>query len=449
MTADAELSDARQSLFSEVILRYGHLLGREEHLQRGEAALRASFSMMYCPENPSALAQWQIRWPFLNKQDYGFMMENYGHDGRADELHTGIGEFTIYDWGNGAASEAVMRVMDHGTAALPHKGVFHMHKPKILVVGSFVMDLIVSTDRFPNSGETVLGRSYRTAPGGKGANQAVQAARLGADVTMVGKVGQDSFGQELLSSASASGVDVSRVIRDPEAPSAVGNVQLEVTPAGTANRIIVVSGANMTITPADVAFLEEEIRQFDLVILQLEIPMEINCLVASWAKRKGVPVMLNSAPYAPIPDALLACTSYISPNEHEAALLTRLPVDTDAHIADALHALQSLGVQHALITLGSRGVACLNDEGEVVTVPALKGLDVKDPTAAGDSFVGAFCVAVCLGVPLEQALRFANHTAAITVCRMGAQPSLPTIGEVLDLMRSRGEDTAPFQGLCD
>lgn len=107
-----------------------------------------------------------------------------------------------------------------------------MHKPKILVVGSFVMDLIVSTDRFPNSGETVLGRSYRTAPGGKGANQAVQAARLGADVTMVGKVGQDSFGQELLSSASASGVDVSRVIRDPEAPSAVGNVQLEVTPGG-------------------------------------------------------------------------------------------------------------------------------------------------------------------------------------------------------------------------
>lgn len=176
---------------------------------------------------------------------------------------------------------------------------------------------------------------------------------------MVGKVGQDSFGQELLSSASASGVDVSRVIRDPEAPSAVGNVQLEVTPARTANRIIVVSGANMTITPADVAFLEEEIGQFDLVILQLEIPMEINCLVASWAKRKGVPVMLNSAPYAPIPDALLACTSYISPNEHEAALLTRLPVDTDAHIADALHALQSLGVQHALITLGSRGVACL------------------------------------------------------------------------------------------
>lgn len=135
----------------------------------------------------------------------------------------------------------------------------------------------------------------------------------------------------------------------------------------------------MTITPADVAFLEEEIGQFDLVILQLEIPMEINCLVASWAKRKGVPVMLNSAPYAPIPDALLACTSYISPNEHEAALLTRLPVDTDAHIADALHALQSLGVQHALITLGSRGVACLNDEGEVVTVPALKGLDVKAP----------------------------------------------------------------------
>ena len=324
-----------------------------------------------------------------------------------------------------------------------------MRKPKILVVGSFVMDLIVSTDRFPNSGETVLGSSYHTAPGGKGANQAVQAARLGADVTMMGKVGQDVFGQELLNSAAASGVNVSRVIKDSSVPSAVGNVQLEVTPEGTANRIIVVSGANMAITSDDVAFLEQEIDQFDLVILQLEIPMEINCLVASWAKRKGVPVMLNSAPYAPLPEALLACTSYISPNEHEAALLTRLPVDTDAHIADALHALQALGVEHALITLGSRGVACLGADGAVVTVPALQGLDVKDPTAAGDSFVGAFCVAVCLGVSLEQALRFANHTAAITVCRMGAQPSLPTVDEVLALMRSRGEDVSPFQGLCD
>lgn len=124
MNADAELNDARQSLFSEVILRYGHLLGRKEYLERGEAALRASFSMMYCPENPQALEQWQLRWPFLGADDYGFMMENYGHDGRADDLHTGIGEFTIYDWGNGAASEAVMRIMDHGTATISCKGVF-------------------------------------------------------------------------------------------------------------------------------------------------------------------------------------------------------------------------------------------------------------------------------------------------------------------------------------
>ena len=124
MNADAELNDARQSLFSEVILRYGHLLGRKEYLARGEEALRASFSMMYCPENPQALEQWQLRWPFLGADDYGFMMENYGHDGRADDLHTGIGEFTIYDWGNGAASEAVMRIMDHGTATISCKGVF-------------------------------------------------------------------------------------------------------------------------------------------------------------------------------------------------------------------------------------------------------------------------------------------------------------------------------------
>ena len=140
-------------------------------------------------------------------------------------------------------------------------------QPKILVVGSFVMDLIVSTNRFPQSGETVLGNSYQTAPGGKGANQAVQAARLGADVTMVGKVGQDAFGDALIESARASGVNVSYVLRSDSTPSAVGNVQLETGEGKSANRIIVVSGANMTITPEDIAFLEAEIAQYDMVLL--------------------------------------------------------------------------------------------------------------------------------------------------------------------------------------
>lgn len=320
-------------------------------------------------------------------------------------------------------------------------------RPKILVVGSFVMDLIVSAPRFVQNGETVIGCGFETAPGGKGANQAVQAARLGAEVTMVGKVGNDAFGQQLTQSARSTGVDVSHVLVSPEVSSGIGNVQLEVGNGQTSNRIVVVPGANQKITAEDVAFLEEGVQEYDLVILQLEIPMEINQLVARYARAKGVPVMLNSAPYAPIPEDLLRNITYVSPNEHEAALMTGIPVDSEENTVLALKAIRAMGVENALITLGSRGVAYLDKNDQLIIVPALKNLDVKDPTAAGDSFVGAFSAAIGLGVDMESVLRFANHTAAITVCRMGAQPSLPTIDEVLALMESRGVDTAPFAPL--
>lgn len=316
-------------------------------------------------------------------------------------------------------------------------------KPRILVVGSFVMDLIVSTSRFPGSGETVLGLDYQTAPGGKGANQAVQAARLGAQVTMVGKVGKDAFGDALIQSAQAAGVNVSHVLCSDHKPSAVGNVQLEVTKETTANRIIVVSGANMDIVPEDVAFLEEEIAQYDLVLLQFEIPMEINSLVAGYAAAKGVPVMLNCAPIAPVPSELMRNITYISPNEHEAQILTGIEVKDDVSIQQAILAIKDMGAKNVLITLGERGVA-YDDGNGVVYSPALKNLDVKDTTAAGDSFVGAFSTAIASGMPVRDALTFANHTAAITVCRMGAQPSLPVLGEVLALMNKRGMDTSFF-----
>ena len=231
--------------------------------------------------------------------------------------------------------------------------------------------------------------------------------------------------------------------------NAIGNVQLEVGNGQTANRIIVVPGANMAITPADVAFLEEGVAEYDLVVLQLEIPMEINLLVASYAHAKGVPVMLNSAPAAPLPPELLPLITYISPNETEASLITGLPVETDEQVLEALRALRGLGVANALITLGSRGVAYLDSEDHLTVSPALKNLPVKDPTAAGDSFVGAFSTAVSLGLPMEQVLRFANHTAALTVCRMGAQPSLPTIGEVLKLMQERGQDVSALLSLAE
>ncbi len=317
-----------------------------------------------------------------------------------------------------------------------------MKKAKILVVGSFVMDLIVTTPRFPAEGETVLGTHYTTASGGKGANQAVQAARAGAQVTMFGKVGMDAFGDAMLQSVGASGVNTEHVVRSATEPSAVGNVQIETRDGQTNNRIIVVSGANMAITPEEAAFLKEEIARYDMVILQLEIPMEINCIVARYAHEKGVPVMLNSAPYAPMPQELLQNITYISPNEHEAALLTGRELKTDEDIRWALEEIQKMGVRNALITLGSRGVAYLSEAGELLVAPAAKNLQVADPTAAGDSFVGAFCTAVCSGMEIRDALVFANYTAGLTCCRMGAQPSLPCLNEIFAFMEKHGIDTA-------
>ncbi len=320
-----------------------------------------------------------------------------------------------------------------------------LRKPKILVVGSFVMDLIVSTRKVPNSGETVLGEKFTTAPGGKGANQAVQAARLGADVTMVGKVGADSFGQELIASAKAAGIHTEHIAIAENVSSAIGNIVLEVAEGKKSrNRIIVVPGANFAITPDDVAFLKEEIAGYDMVILQLEIPMEINELVAKYAYDKGVPVMLNSAPSAPLSKELLGRLAYISPNEHEAADITGVTIRTDdehrmADVKKATDALMNLGVQNAIITLGSNGAVVAN-KGELLYSPCVDVVEVKDPTAAGDSFVGGFCTGYCAGLTHAQALEFASYVATVTVSRMGAQPSLPTIDEVIQLMKEQHFD---------
>lgn len=315
-----------------------------------------------------------------------------------------------------------------------------IRKPKLLVVGSLVMDLVVSTQVFPNSGETVLGDTFVTAPGGKGANQAVQAARMGAEVTMVGKVGNDAFGRELLESAKAAGVNFDHILVDTHTSSAIGNIVLEVTPGQKSrNRIIVVPGANMTITADDLSFLEYEIKSYDMVLLQLEIPMAINELVAEIAHRNGVKVMLNSAPSASLSDKLLSCLSYISPNEHEAEALTGIKIGKNGNdistsdLARVTQVLLDKGVQNVIVTLGSNGVA-LATRDELILKPCVDIVDVIDPTAAGDSFVGSFCTAVCAGFDHNQSLDIANYTATLTVSRMGAQPSLPTVDEVVALM---------------
>ena len=311
------------------------------------------------------------------------------------------------------------------------------HTPKILVVGSLVMDQIGTTSVFPEEGQTVFGKHFCTAPGGKGANQAVQCARLGADVEMIGKTGADGNGRAMLQACREGGVHTDRILTDPNHPTGCSMIILEEGADGQRkNRILVLPGANMEILPEEIAFLEARIGQYDMVILQLEIPLRINIRVAQYAKAKGVPVMLNPAPSAPLPEELLECLTYLSPNEHEAQDLTGVRiahegrwVDVDA-VRRAAAILQSKGVQNVLITLGSAGAALVQGK-EFYMSPAVENVRAVDPTAAGDSFVGAFCTAVCRGMNPGQALCFANYTAALTVSRMGAMPSLPSLEEVV------------------
>ena len=204
-------------------------------------------------------------------------------------------------------------------------------KPRILVVGSFVMDVIAATEKIPGSGQTVYGKSFHMAPGGKGANQALQCARLGADVTMMGAVGDDLFGQQLLEPLQAAGMDTSHEAVHSGIHSGVGHVTLEVTEHTAQNRIVVIPGANRTLTVDEVRWIQDAVSGYDLVLLQLEVPIEVNRAVARWAREAGVPVILNPAPATELDDKLLSLVSYLIPNEQEASQETHLPLRFDGN----------------------------------------------------------------------------------------------------------------------
>lgn len=324
-------------------------------------------------------------------------------------------------------------------------------QPRILVVGSFVMDLIASADRAPELGETVIGTSFRTAPGGKGANQAVQAAKLGASVCMAGCVGDDSFGLAMVRALDEVGADTTHVKTSSENPTAVGHIEIQTGELGVQNRIIVVPGANYDLLPSDLEWLEKGIRDYDLVIMQLELRMETTEYVARLAHDAGIPVMLNPAPAAPLSKELLSCVTFLTPNETEAAALSGVPTDSEGRLAEealksAAAALKGKGVENVIITLGSMGAALCTENG-VERIPCVKMEDVCDPTAAGDSFVGAFCTGYAAGLTIAEAMTLAVYTAAITVCGHGAIPSLPTLDKVVALMEERGADESLIRKL--
>lgn len=315
-------------------------------------------------------------------------------------------------------------------------------KPKILVVGSFMMDMIVSAPRVPDLGETVTGTSFSTAPGGKGFNQAVQCARLGADVTMVGCLGNDSHGEIFLDVAKKEGIDISHIKITDTSHTGVASIQIQTGGASVQNRIVIVPGANYALMHEDLGWLKDEIADYDMVMLQLEIAEETNKYVAKIAHDAGVRVMLNPAPARELDKELLSCITYLSPNEFEAALLSGHVIKVDKNGADELDIarasdiLMDYGVEKVIITLGENG-SLLCDEVKSLRVPCIRAEKVVDPTAAGDSFVGAFCTAVSMGMNEEDAMEFASYTASITVSRLGAMPSLPDKKQVEQLIESR------------
>lgn len=286
---------------------------------------------------------------------------------------------------------------------------------KIVVIGSASMDLVVTSTKRPGAGETVLGDSFKTVPGGKGANQAVAAARLGAEVTMIGCVGEDSFGEMILSNLKSNGVMTDYVEPVTGMESGTAHIIL----AEGDNSIVVVKAANDRITPEYVDQAAEVIQAADIVLIQQEIPEETVIHVSELCAKYQVPLMLNPAPARAVPSSVIERAAYITPNEHEAAILFG-----DEPLGDVLRRYPN----KLIVTEGKRGVRYFDGLQEVV-VPGYK-VEAVDTTGAGDTFNGAFAVALSEGMSIADSLRFANRAASLSVMKFGAQGGMPSRLEV-------------------
>ncbi|WP_413042817.1 ribokinase [Pseudomonas sp. YJ42] len=292
---------------------------------------------------------------------------------------------------------------------------------KVVVVGSLNMDLIVRTPRLPVGGETLAGHGFATAPGGKGANQAVAAARLGADVAMIGCVGDDAYGADLRAGLMAEGIDCSSVMSAPGVPTGIATILVD--DAGQ-NAIIVAAGGNGELTPERLAGHDALLEAADIVIAQLEVPLPTVEATLLRARELSRTVILNPAPATgPLPAHWYGLVDYLIPNESEAALLTGVPVDSPQSALLAAQELLRRGARRVLITLGSQGVLYADDTRHL-HLPVQPVVAV-DTTAAGDTFVGGFAAALAAGQSLEAAIGLGQQAAALAVTRPGAQPSIP------------------------
>jgi ribokinase len=303
-----------------------------------------------------------------------------------------------------------------------------MSEPAIVVVGSLNADLVVRVPRFPAAGETISGEGFVVLPGGKGANQACAAGRLGGSVAMVGQVGRDDQGQLLRESLTRAGVDVRLVDQDEQAATGVAIISID---ASGENQIVLAAGANGTFTPDRLTRAIPLIRGATVLLLQLEIPLDTVMRAAMEARSAGVTVVLDPAPARDIPDQLLRLASYVTPNEGELARLVGADMSEEPSTADIDEQAARLiarGSSRVLAKMGARGARLITADG--ATQWPARPVTPVDTTAAGDAFNGAFAVALAEGADLDRAVRFATAAAAISVTRHGAQPSMPSRAEV-------------------
>lgn len=308
-----------------------------------------------------------------------------------------------------------------------------MTAKKLIVLGSVNADHILRVEDFPRPGETVIGHGYQVLPGGKGANQAVAAARLGADVGFIACVGDDDFGVRILERFRDDGIDTAAVRVVPDTPTGIALIQIA---AGGENSIVISPEANGCLTPDVLGPRLELLQRADTILMQLESPLATIELAARKAREYGVTVVLNPAPAQPLADLLLADVSVITPNETEAELLTGVRVATESDARLAAGVLHGKGVETVIITLGGNG-AFLSTAGVSRRVPGYEVAPV-DTTAAGDTFNGALVAALQQGLDMAGAVRFAHAAAAISVTRLGAQTSIPYRAEVDRFIKDNG-----------
>ena len=302
-------------------------------------------------------------------------------------------------------------------------------KAKVAVVGSSNMDLVVKSTRIPAVGETILGGDFIMAPGGKGANQAVAAAKLGAQVYFIAKLGDDIFGQQSLNNFKKEGVNTTYVVQTNEAPSGVALIMVD---QKGSNSIVVAPGANQKLSPEDVKKAESDIASSGAVVAQLEVPLETIECAAQLANSFKVSFILDPAPAQKLSAELLKMIDVLTPNETEAQILTDTEVTDEKSARRASDKLLSSGVKTVILTMGEQGFLLADTEKtEFVTARKVQAVD---STAAGDAFTGSLAVGLAEGKTVSQAASFANYVAALSVTKMGAQPSMPTLQEVQDFM---------------